>query len=83
MQQDGTSKTVIFKPVDVSEPQTKYVTLDELKNSISKLDNSKEIAELRESMNKLDNSKDVQELKEELKSLKRKMRLFADDKKEE
>ena len=39
--------------------------------------------ELKDSLNKLDNSKEVQELKEELKGLKRKMRLFADDKKEE
>lgn len=67
LQQDGTSKTIIFKPVDTSEPQAKYVTMEELKDSL----------------NKLDNSKEVQELKEELKGLKRKMRLFADDKKEE
>lgn len=83
LQQDGTSKTVIFKPVDNTEPQAKYVTPEELKESMGKLDYSKDIATLKESIEKLDNSKDVQELKDELKSLKRKMRLFADDKKEE
>lgn len=67
LQQDGTSKTVIFKPVDATEPQMKYVTPDELKERLATLDYSKE----------------VQELKEELKNLKRKIRLFADDKKEE
>lgn len=50
---------------------------------MSKIDYSKDIADLRETISKLDNSKEVQELKDELKSLKRKMRLFADDKKEE
>lgn len=74
---------IIFKPVDTTEPQTKYITPEELKESLKKLDNSKEIEELKDSINKLDNSKDVQELKDELKSLKRKMRLFADDKKED
>lgn len=67
LQQDGTSKTVIFKPVDNTEPQVKYITPEELKVEISKLDNSKEL----------------NELKEELKSLRRKMRFFVDDKKEE
>lgn len=67
LQQDGTSKTIIFKPVDTTEPQVKYITPEELKAEISKLDNSKEL----------------NELKEELKSLRRKMRFFVDDKKEE
>jgi len=67
LQQDGTSKTVIFKPVDNTETQTKYITQDDLKIALGKLDNSKEINELRD----------------ELKSLKRRMRFFVDDKKEE
>lgn len=67
LQQDGTSKTIIFKPVDTTEPTTKYVTPEELK----------------ESLNKVNNSKEIEELREELKNLKRKMRVFADDKKEE
>ena len=68
LQQDGTSKTVIFKPVDPgAEQQVKYITPEELKAEISKLDNSKEL----------------NELKDELKSLRRKMRFFVDDKKEE
>lgn len=67
LQQDGTSKTVIFKPVNTTEPQVKYVTAEELKAEISKLDNSKELTEL----------------KEELKTLRRKMRFFVDEKKEE
>ena len=67
LQQDGTSKTIIFKPVDNNESQVKYITPEELKAEISKLDNSKEL----------------NELKEELKSLRKKMRFFVDDKKEE
>ena len=67
LQQDGTSKMVIFKPVDDKEPQIKYVTSEELKSELSKLDNSKELRELRD----------------ELKSLRRKMQFFVDDKKEE
>ncbi len=67
LQQDGTSKTVIFKPVDNTEPPTKYITHEDLKTELSKLDNSKEL----------------NELKEELKNLRRKMRFFVDDKKEE
>lgn len=59
------------------------MTPDELKDTMSKIDYSKDIADLRETISKLDNSKEVQELKDDLKSLKRKMRLFADDKKEE
>lgn len=67
LQQDGTSKTIIFKPVDTTEPQVKYITPEELKAEISKLDHSKELSEL----------------KDELKSLRRKMRFLVDDKKEE
>ena len=67
LQQDGTSKTIIFKPVDNTESQVKYITPEELKTEL----------------NKLDNSKELNELKEELKSLRRKMRFFVDDKKEE
>lgn len=67
LQQDGTSKTIIFRPVDNTESQVKYITPEELKIEL----------------NKLDNSKELNELKEELKSLRRKMRFFVDDKKEE
>ncbi len=71
LQQDGTSKTVIFKPVDNTEPQIKYITPEELK------------AELKTELSKLDHSKELNELKDELKSLRRKIRLFVEDKKEE
>lgn len=68
LKQDGTSKIVIFKPVeDTVDTQVKYVTPDELDKALEKVDNSKEL----------------QSLKEELKSLRRKMRFFVDDKKEE
>ncbi len=67
LQQDGTSKTVIFKPSDNKEPQINYVTSEEFTQAIQKLDTSK----------------DLQELKEELKSLRRKIKFFVDDKKED
>ena len=71
LQQDGTSKTIIFKPVDNTEPQMKYITAEDLKT------------ELKSELSKLDNSKELNELKDELKSLRRKIRLLVDDKKED
>lgn len=69
LQQDGTSKTVVYKPVEngMVEPQPKYMTIDEFNSNIKSLDKSKEL----------------QELRDELKSLKKRLRFFVDDKKEE
>lgn len=43
LQQDGTSKTVIYKPVeekDIAEQLPKYITVDEFNAAISKIDNN-------------------------------------------
>lgn len=42
LQQDGTSKTVIYKPIETEKPEDnkKYITTDELDERIKKIDNS-------------------------------------------
>ena len=64
LQQDGTSKVVIYKPIsdDNVENKPKYMTEEEFKDQIKNI-----------------NSKDIKELKEDVKSLKRKLEDITDD----
>lgn len=64
LQSDGTSKTVIYKPVkeDEKEPP-KYVTFDDLKKSIQEIDMS-----------------DIDDLKDELKNIKKQLKDIKDNK---
>lgn len=63
LQNDGTSKTIIFKPVvEEDKEQPKYITTDELNNAINKIDLSS-IDDFREELN---------DLKKELRDLKKK-----------
>ena len=64
LQQDGTSKMVIFKPIDdVAETNTpKYVTEDYVNNALKNV-----------------NSKDIKDIKDEIKSMKRQIRDINDD----
>lgn len=76
LQQDGTSKTIIYKPVEGGSPETnvKYVTpedLEKLKTAIN--------ADIKG----LDKEKELKDLKEELKSLKKQIRFFMEDRKED
>lgn len=64
LQPDGTSKTMVYKPVEieaVEEKETpKYMTIDEFNEEIKKLDNTKD-------------------LKEEIKSLKKQIKNLTDE----
>ena len=62
LQTDGTSKTVVFKPVEEEKPTVRYITQEELKKSLNAIDLS-EIDDLKE---------ELEEIKKELKALKKK-----------
>ena len=64
LQQDGTSKMVIFKPIDdVGETNSpKYVTESDMNNALKNI-----------------NSKDIKDIKEEIKNMKRQIRDLSDD----
>ena len=65
LQPDGTSKIVVFKPVNDSEnnvEQPKYITESDLKAQIKDF-----------------NSKDIKDIKEELKNLKKRIREITDE----
>ena len=80
LQQDGTSKVVIYKPMlDSEENKPKYITENELKEQIASM-NGKYITadELKDQIKGL-NSKDMKEMKEDIKTLKRKLEDVIDD----
>lgn len=62
LMQDGTSKTITYKPVEEEQKETpKYVTADELKASINNID-----------LSDIDDLKDeIKELRQEIKDLKK------------
>ena len=62
LKQDGTSKTIIYKPFEEKEmPKTEYVTMEDLKKAISEFD-----------LSDIDDLKDeVKELKLEIKKIKK------------
>ena len=63
LQQDGTSKLVVYKPITENEEvKPKYLTEDDFKEQIKDV-----------------NSKDIKSIKEEIKTLKRKIEDIADD----
>ena len=62
LQTDGTSKTIVFKPVEEEKATVKYITQEELKKSLNAIDLS-EIDDLKE---------ELEEIKKELKALKKK-----------
>lgn len=59
LQQDGTSRTIIYKPIQEEEvkDETKYITEEQLNNAIKKIDLS-----------------DIEDLKEELVEIKREIK---------
>lgn len=62
LQSDGTSKIVVFKPVDVQKEETHYLTQDDLKNALNELN-----------LDKLDDlEEELKEMKREIKELKKK-----------
>lgn len=62
LQNDGTSKITVFKPYIEQKEENKYVTSEELKKSLEKIDLS-DIDDLKE---------EIKELKAEIKKIKKK-----------
>ncbi len=63
LQQDGTSKLIIYKPVEQSaKEETKYITQSDIKAQFGDF-----------------NVKDIKDIKDEIKSLKKQIRNVADD----
>lgn len=80
LQQDGTSKMVIYKPITENEEvKAKYVTETDFKEQIKDMDH-KYITEddLKEQLKGL-NNKDIKDIKEDIKTLKRKIEDITDD----
>lgn len=78
LQQDGTSKVVIYKPM-IENEENKYITEIDLEKQLKDMD-SKFITEdnLRDQLKNV-NSKDIKDLKEDMKTLKRKLEDITDD----
>ena len=78
LQQDGTSKVVIYKPM-IENEESKYITETDLEKQLKDMDN-KFITEdnLRDQLKNV-NSKDIKDLKEDMKILKRKLEDITDD----
>lgn len=64
LQQDGTSKMIVYKPISGEEKQaeTKYITENDLKAQFGEF-----------------NPKDIKDIKDEIKSLKKQIRDITDD----
>lgn len=67
LQPDGTSKTVVYKPIDKEniEKTTKYITAEEFEEKIKDLDVKEEIKEIKKQLKNLNN--DLRDLSEEVK----------------
>ena len=80
LQQDGTSKVVIYKPmIDNEENKTKYITENDLEKQLKDMDNKFITGDDLKDQLKNVNSKDIKDLKEDVKTLKRKLEDIADD----
>jgi hypothetical protein len=80
LQQDGTSKMVIYKPISENEEnKPKYITETDFREQLKSID-TRFITEddLKEQLKSL-NSKDIKDMKEDIKTLKRKVEDMADD----
>lgn len=66
LQQDGTSKTVIYKPVeekDIAEELPKYITIDEFNAAISKINNNEFKDDIKAMKRKMqDITEDIQDI---------------------
>ena len=73
LQQDGSSKTIIYKPVDLKEPETtvNYITseqLDEVNKKIDNKDVKEEIKIMKRQIKEMSN--DIRDLSEDIKERK-------------
>ena len=80
LQQDGTSKVVIYKPmIENEENKNKYITENDLEKQLKNMDNKFITGDDLKDQLKNVNSKDIKDLKEDVKTLKRKLEDIADD----
>jgi hypothetical protein len=80
LQQDGTSKMVIYKPIsDEDENKPKYMTEMEFREQIKDMDNKYVTENDFKEQIKTINSKDIKDIKEDIKILKRKLEDITDD----
>ena len=80
LQQDGTSKMVIYKPmIENEENKTKYVTESDFVKQIEDIDNRYVTQDDLKEQIKAVNNKDIKDMKEDIKTLKRKLEDIADD----
>ena len=63
LQQDGTSKVTIYKPVDANEQSPKYATIDDITNAIKGIDD-KPIRDIKEDIKNL--KRQIRDLTEDL-----------------
>lgn len=80
LQQDGTSKVVIYKPISENgEKKPKYITESDFKEQLKNMD-TKYMTEndFKEQIKDV-NSKDIKDMKEDIKVLKRKLEDLTDD----
>mgnify|MGYP007069836310 CR=1 FL=1 len=80
LQQDGTSKVVIYKPItENEESKTNYITETDLKKQLKDMDDKYITSDDFKDQIKRVNSKDIKDMKEDIKTLKRKLEDIADD----
>lgn len=80
LQQDGTSKVVIYKPIsEEDDVKAKYITEDDFKELLKSM-NDKYITEddFKQQIKGL-NNKDLQSMKDDIKALKRQLEDIADE----
>lgn len=66
LQNDGTSKTVVYKPVEISDiKKESYITLEEFEKKIKEIDVKEEIKDIKKQLKNLNN--DLRDLTEEVK----------------
>ena len=74
LQQDGTSKVVVYKPImENDEQKPKYITEADFNERLNSMDN-KYMQEMKDI-----NTKDIKDMKEDIKMLKRKLEDITDD----
>lgn len=84
LQQDGTSKLVIYKPIELNgntdtEERPKYITEDDFEKQLKDMNNRYITEDEFKEQLKTINSKDLKDMKEDIKSLKRKIEDITDD----
>lgn len=82
LQQDGTSKVIIYKPIsenEIEKAKTNYITENDFKDYIKNIeDRYITESDLKDQIKSI-NNKDIKDMKEDIKTLKRKLEDVIDD----